>query len=153
MEDIKGYEGLYAITEDGQIWSYRSNRFIKSFLRENGYLQAILVKDGIKKAYKIHRLVAITYIPNPYNYPEVNHKDEDRTNNNINNLEWCPHDYNCNYGERLNRISTSNTKRFNIYADNELKQKILKEAKERNITTEILLLDIVNSYFNLKGEI
>ena len=60
MKDIKGYEGLYAITEDGQIWSYRSNRFIKSFLRENGYLQAILVKDGIKKAHKIHRIVAIT---------------------------------------------------------------------------------------------
>ena len=49
MKDIKGYEGLYAITEDGKVWSYRNERFIKSFMRKNGYLQVILVKDGIKK--------------------------------------------------------------------------------------------------------
>lgn len=147
MKDIKGYEGLYAITEDGKVWSYRNKRFIKPFLRKNGYLQVILVKDGVKKNHKVHRLVAETYISNPNNYPEVNHKDENRVNNNIDNLEWCPHDYNCNYGNRLSRISDSNTKRFNILVDNELKRKILKEAKEKNISTEILLLDIVNSYF------
>ena len=148
MKDIPNYEGLYAITEDGNVWSYRNNRFIKSFLRKNGYMQVLLVKDGIKKSWKVHRLVALTYLPNPNNYPEVNHKDENRINNCVDNLEWCPHDYNCNYGERLNRISDSNTKRFNIYTDNDLKRKILKEAKERNISTETLLFDIVNNYFN-----
>ena len=148
MKDIPNYEGLYAITEDGNVWSYRNNRFIKSFLRKNGYMQVLLVKDGTKKSWKVHRLVALTYLPNPNNYPEVNHKDENRINNCVDNLEWCPHDYNCNYGERLNRISDSNTKRFNIYTDNVLKRKILKEAKERNISTETLLFDIVNNYFN-----
>lgn len=148
MKDIPNYEGLYAITEDGNVWSYRNNRFIKSFLRKNGYMQVLLVKDGTKKSWKVHRLVALTYLPNPNNYPEVNHKDENRINNCVDNLEWCPHDYNCNYGERLNRISDSNTKRFNIYTDNDLKRKILKEAKERNISTETLLFDIVNNYFN-----
>lgn len=148
MKDIPNYEGLYAITEDGNVWSYRNNRFIKSFLRKNGYMQVLLVKDGTKKSWKVHRLVALTYIPNPNNYPEVNHKDENRINNCVDNLEWCPHDYNCNYGERLNRISDSNTKRFNIYTDNDLKRKILKEAKERNVSTETLLFDIVNNYFN-----
>ena len=148
MKDIPNYEGLYAITEDWNVWSYRNNRFIKSFLRKNGYMQVLLVKDGTKKSWKVHRLVALTYLPNPNNYPEVNHKDENRINNCVDNLEWCPHDYNCNYGERLNRISDSNTKRFNIYTDNDLKRKILKEAKERNISTETLLFDIVNNYFN-----
>lgn len=148
MKDIPNYEGLYAITEDGNVWSYRNNRFIKSFLRKNGYMQVLLVKDGTKKSWKVHRLVALTYLPNLNNYPEVNHKDENRINNCVDNLEWCPHDYNCNYGERLNRISDSNTKRFNIYTDNDLKRKILKEAKERNISTETLLFVIVNNYFN-----
>ena len=111
MKDIKGYEGLYAITEEGQVWSYYSKRFIKPHIRSNGYLQVLLSKGGIKKSYKVHRLVAQAYLPNPDNLPEVNHIDEDKTNNCVNNLEWCSHEYNLNYGQHNEKISNSLKKR------------------------------------------
>lgn len=106
MKDIKGYEGLYAITEEGKVWSYRSKRFIKSFVRANGYLQTLLVdKDGNKHALKNHRLVAEAYIPNPEGLTDVNHKDENPLNNNVSNLEWMTHKDNMNYGNRNNKVS------------------------------------------------
>ena len=108
MKDVKGYEGLYAITEDGKVWSYRRKRFIKSFVRANGYLQTLLVDDkGNKKAVKNHRMVAEAYIPNPDNLTDVNHKDENKLNNNVYNLEWMAHADNVRYGTASNRISKS----------------------------------------------
>lgn len=64
-----------------------------------------LFKNGKGKTHKVHRLVAMIFIPNPNNLPIVNHIDEDKTNNNVNNLEWCTHKYNMNYGTRNERIS------------------------------------------------
>ena len=86
MKDIKDYEGLYAITEDGRIWSYRSNRFLKPYVRK-GYLRVKLYINGVEKDFSIHRLVAFAYLPNPDNLPEVNHKDENKQNNCVDNLE------------------------------------------------------------------
>lgn len=101
MKDVVGFEGLYAITENGEVWSYRTNRFIKSFVRSNGYLQTLLVdKNGNKRTLKNHRMVAEAYIPNPDNLPDVNHIDENKLNNNVNNLEWMTHYDNMNYGNR-----------------------------------------------------
>lgn len=88
MRDIPGYEGLYAATEDGRIWSYRRKKFLKPGKGKDGYLYVILCKDGKPKTYRIHRLVAETYLPNPLNLPQVNHLDEDKTNNALPNLEW-----------------------------------------------------------------
>lgn len=110
MVDIKGYEGLYAATEDGQIWSYRSKKFLKSYTSGAGYLQVDLYKDGKKGRYKVHRLVAETYIPNPENKPEVNHKSEIKTDNNVDNLEWTTRKENINYGTRNERISQKHKK-------------------------------------------
>lgn len=98
MRDIPNYEGLYAITSCGKVWSYRSKRFLKPTQDAKGYLRVDLYKNNKKKNYKIHRLVAIAYIDNPNDLPEVNHKDEDKTHNWINNLEWCDTQYNLNYG-------------------------------------------------------
>lgn len=100
MKDIKGYEGLYAITSDGKVWSYRKKRYLNLVLCGRGYLQAHLWKNGERKPGLVHRLVAETYIPNPSNLPQVNHKDEDKTNNNADNLEWCSAKYNMTYGSR-----------------------------------------------------
>lgn len=108
MKDIKGYEGLYAITEDGQIWSYKSKKFLIPNYDANGYLKINLFKDRKNKSCTIHRLVAETYIPNPNNLSQVNHKDENKTNNHINNLEWCDAKYNMNYGTRTQRASETN---------------------------------------------
>lgn len=100
MKDIKGYEGLYAVTEEGQVWSYRSNKFLKSNPDKDGYLKIGLYKEKNRKYFFLHRLVAEAYIPNPENKPQVNHKDENKQNNNINNLEWFTVKENINYGTR-----------------------------------------------------
>lgn len=103
MKDIKGYEGLYAITSCGRVWSYRSKKFLKSSFQGNGYAKIQLSKNNIRKNCLIHRLVAEAYLPNINNLPEVNHKDEVKSHNWINNLEWCDAKYNKNYGARTRR--------------------------------------------------
>ncbi len=106
MKDIDGYEGLYAITYDGKVWSHRKNRYINLMLCGRGYLQAHLWKNGVRKPCLVHRLVAQAFIPNPNNLPQVNHKDEDKTNNHVNNLEWCSAKYNMDYGVRKYKTAT-----------------------------------------------
>lgn len=75
----------------------------------SGHLQVPLSKNGKIKMFFVHRLVAQTFIPNPNNYPIINHKDENPLNNCVDNLEWCTHKYNSNYGTCKERISKSNT--------------------------------------------
>lgn len=103
MKDIKNYEGLYAVTSCGKVWSYRSQKFLSPRVKENGYLEVVLSKDGVKKAYLIHRLIAETFIPNPDNKPTVNHKDENKSHNYINNLEWMTSAENNAYGSRTQK--------------------------------------------------
>ena len=107
MKDIKGYEGLYAITSCGRVWSYRSNKFLTPQPHNDGYLQVGLKVNGKTKMFLIHRLVAEAYIPNPLGLPMVNHKDEGKSHNWINNLEWCDNKYNTNYGTCNKRKSVS----------------------------------------------
>jgi plasmid maintenance system antidote protein VapI len=87
-KDIEGYEGLYAITVDGRVWSYRSNKFLSPADDGYGYKQVKLTKDGKQKACRVHRLVGQAFIPNPENKPQINHKDAVRDNNHVDNLEW-----------------------------------------------------------------
>lgn len=97
--DIKGYEGLYQVSNEGMVKSLRNNKILSLFANHKGYLQVYLTKNGEKKGFLVHRLVAKTFIPNPQNLPQVNHKDEDKTNNKVENLEWCTNDYNINYSQ------------------------------------------------------
>ena len=102
--DIKGYEGKYMVSNLGRVKSLNySNTGKEGILnaRDNGkgYLRVILWKDGKDKKYRINRLVAQAFIPNPDNLPEVNHKDEDKTNNRVENLEWCSRQYNVEYSQ------------------------------------------------------
>ena len=99
MRDIKGYEGLYAVTSCGRVWSYRAKKFLKLRKNRDGYLLVNLYKDGKAKTYMIHRLVAEAYLPNQDNLPQVNHIDEDKSNNALPNLEWCDAAYNINYSK------------------------------------------------------
>lgn len=96
---VVGYEGLYEVSNRGRVRSlFRYKQVVKGVPTNRGYLRVTLCKDNIHKLCSIHRLVAIAFIPNPNNYPCVNHKDEIRTNNQANNLEWCSYKYNSNYG-------------------------------------------------------
>ncbi len=93
MKDIIGFEGKYKISEDGEIWSVKRNKFLKPFHKNGGYVRICLYVEKDKKIkgiqYSVHRLVAQTFIPNPLNYPQINHKDGNKTNNKVSNLEWC----------------------------------------------------------------
>lgn len=104
---IKGFEELYEISTSGQVRALektdkygrkRTAKFLRAHKKKNGYLNVGLYKNG-KSTYKlVHRIVAETFLENPNNLPCVNHKDENKTNNTINNLEWCDSKYNNNYG-------------------------------------------------------
>ena len=98
--------GLYQVSTKGQIKSLnmRKGRVLKQHI-QRGYLYVGLSKQCKTKLYLVHRLVALAFIPNPLHLPEVNHKDEDKLNNNVDNLEWCDSKYNTNYGTRNKRKS------------------------------------------------
>lgn len=104
--DIKGYEGLYQVSNLGRVKSLNYNHTKKEKILTNNkhntnYLSVTLVKNKVKKQILVHRLVAEAFIPNKYNYPIVNHKNEDKSNNKVDNLEWCTYEYNNNYGTRV----------------------------------------------------
>ena len=90
----------------------KKGKLLKPFKNKRGYLEMILLINGIKFHKTIHRLVADAFIPNPNNYPMINHKDENKTNNVVENLEWCTHKYNCNYGTSVERSSINRTNKM-----------------------------------------
>lgn len=111
MKDVKGYEGLYAITSCGKVWSYTSKKFL-SPANCGKYLYVRLSKQNKQENKYIHRLVAENYLQNEDNLPQVNHKDENTHNNSLKNLEWCSAKYNVNYGSRAEKeIMTKARKR------------------------------------------
>lgn len=107
LKDIENYEGLYMVSSFGRVYSLISKKFKKPFKNNNDYLQVELYKDNKVKKYLVHRLVAQAFIPNPLNYKEVNHKDENPSNNHVENLEFCDRIYNINYGTRTEKCSKS----------------------------------------------
>lgn len=108
--DIKGYEGLYLISDQGRVYSIRNNLYMAYKETQDGYLQVRLSWQGKKKTEYIHRLVARHFIPNPDNLPQVNHKDENPQNNNVSNLEWVTAKTNNNYGKHNERAAKARCK-------------------------------------------
>ena len=114
-KNVIGYEGLYEVSNKGNVRNVRRNKLLKLSKNTYGYIQVYLYKNGIRTGLKVHRLVAQAFILNPDNLPEVNHKDEDKTNNRVDNLEFCDHKYNVNYGHRTENAINKRVK--NGYAD------------------------------------
>jgi len=108
-KDIIGYEGLYQVSSLGRIKSLKNRQgnvqLLKIRIMKNGYCEVGLFKNKKYKYFLVHRLVAIAFVPNPNNYPEINHKDENPQNNCADNLEWCSRQYNINYGHRNEKVS------------------------------------------------
>ena len=99
FKDIAGYEGLYKVSNLGNIKSFRLNKegtILKPYKNQKGYCMLRLCNKEGQKLKLVHRLVAEAFIPNPLNLKEINHKDENKENNTIDNLEWCDRKYNCN---------------------------------------------------------
>ena len=111
-KDIEGYEGLYQISNLGNVVSLNYalrgySSLLKPKINPHGYAWVDLRKNNTSKPMLIHRLVALAFLDNPNNYPFINHKDENPLNNNLENLEWCTHEYNVHYSLSLHptRIS------------------------------------------------
>ena len=113
-KDVIGYEGFYKVSDRGNVYSVRrictsgrklGGHLLKPCYDKDGYLHVSLCKNGVMKTKRIHRLVAEAFTPNQNNYLEINHKDEDKTNNRVENLEWCTRGYNNNHGTRIERVS------------------------------------------------
>lgn len=123
-KDIKGYEGLYQISNFGRVKSlnhlkrlgaktilHKGKILKQQIIKTNGYFSVALSKKSKVKRYLVHRLVAQAFVENLKNYNVINHKDENKLNNNATNLEWCSYNYNNNYGNHGQKISK--TRNFN----------------------------------------
>lgn len=119
-KDIKGYEGYYQVSNLGRIRSvdrvvesqYRSSQLVKGNIKKvnvgkNGYKRVQLYKNNKRDGNLVHRLVAEAFILNPNNYPIINHKDENPSNNKVENLEWCDYRYNLTYGTKIQKTLES----------------------------------------------
>lgn len=111
-KDCKGYEGRYQVSNKGRVWSVVSQKYLKPWIMSSGYKQVIFMcKNGKRKNELIHRLVALAFIDNPTGLPQVNHIDENKQNNCVENLEWCTAKYNSNYSTHVERVSKPQMKK------------------------------------------
>ena len=113
-KDVVGYEGLYQVSNFGRVKSLDrydkigrkyKGKIIKQVLMKNGYLGLNLCVGGSCKTFYAHRIVASAFLDNPQNLPQINHKDENKQNNFVDNLEWCDSTYNNNYGTARERAN------------------------------------------------
>lgn len=122
-KEVKYFEDYYEVSNMGRVRSIdryvehkrhgvvlRKGNILKQYTDSGGYKYVNLHKDGKRKIYLVHRLVADAFIPNPNNYPCVNHKDENKTNNRVDNLEFCTQKYNTNYGTCIQRRAEKKSK-------------------------------------------
>ena len=116
---VKDYEGLYEVSNYGRVRNCRTGRVLRPGKNRYDYLYVILCKDGVMKHWSVHRLVGMTFpdlvgwtedaIGKPFEELQINHKDQNKQNNRVENLEWCTQEYNLNYGTRNERVAKSKT--------------------------------------------
>lgn len=136
-KDIPGYEGKFQISNFGRVHRFHYIRY-DSLGRSYNLPDRIMTLEkgtylGVRlegKSFRVHRLVAQVFIPNPDNLPEVNHKDENKHNNRVDNLEWCTHQYNNAYGTKGKRSSEYQKALYQTERGKQLKQRISQSVKE-----------------------
>ncbi|AIS73894.1 HNH endonuclease [Lactobacillus phage Ldl1] len=124
--------------KDGKKYS-AGGQVLNQQIKKNGYMQVCVRVNGKKVYLLTHRMVAICFIPNPNDYPEVNHKDNDRTNNVVSNLEWCTHEYNIAYKERYGVSAREATKvlRHHVFAINLKTGKVLRFESQNEAARQL----------------
>lgn len=138
-KDIKGYEGLYQVSNTGKV---RSTNYMKTGVTKelrlrkdkDGYLQVNFSYKGSRKTAKVHRLVAEAFLINTEEFKQVNHKDENKENNKANNLEWCNAKYNLAYNNLRNRTASKRRRKvIQLDMNNNVINKFnsIKEAQEK----------------------
>lgn len=148
MNEIKGYEGLYSIDDQGNIYSLkntssRRKRKIKPFINNSGYLRVGLYDlNGKRKGHYIHRLVAETFISNPNKLPIVNHKDGNKQNNHVSNLEWCTQSEN-----EIHAVNQGRTDSYKCIVDG-IEYKTMKEASLKIFNKSWLIKELRYKFGN-----
>ena len=145
FKEIKGFEGLYEVSNHGNIKSLITNRLLKLCIESQGYYIVGLCKNRKQISKRVHRLVAETFIPNPDNLSCINHKDENKLNNFVwinddgsvdlekSNLEWCTIKYNSNYGTARERSVEKKKKKKN---SEETKRKMSESLNKRVVAID-----------------
>ena len=138
--DIEDYEGLYQISNKGRVKSLKcgKERIRTPVINNSGYLNIILYKNTESQHRLVHRLVAEAFIPNLENKPQINHKDENKLNNCVENLEWIRHIDNCNYGSRNERVADSLSKPILQYSKS---GDLIREWKSASEVERVLGID------------
>ena len=141
--EIEGFTD-YLIYSDGKVWSNKSNKFIKSRANLGGYKMLALWKDKQRKGKTIHRLIAEHYIPNPYNFKEVDHINRDKSDNRIENLRWVSRDINlCNQPcRKANKLGIKNI----CFIEKRNKYRYTKSLCGKSITKEFNTLQEAQNY-------
>lgn len=134
-KDIVGYEGRYAISNKGNVWSYKRQINLKTPPDNRGYSIVSLIDDnGVQRTKKVHRLVAEHFIPNPFGLETVNHKDEDKRNNDVDNLEWMTRGDNIRYGTGIERSAKGRSKAIYCIELDKVFESLTKAAQELDIS-------------------
>lgn len=139
-KDIVGYENEYQINQFGEIRTLKDSSKLKKYdvlkpqiSKRNGYVYQMLYKNGKEKLLRVHRLVAMVFLPNPNNLPQVNHKDGNKQNNSVDNLEWCEQSDNMKHAYKNGLQIPSENQRKAIINTNKLKQKKVCQIKDGEV--------------------
>ena len=145
IKSIKGLEGVYSVSDEGRVFSHITNKWLNPVKHKNGYYFVTLKNH---KVYSVHRLVAEAFVPNPFSFSQVNHKNEDKSDNRAENLEWCDGKYNCNYGTRNERVVETRKERN---PDNECYRKTVESRTAKgcsNAEKSIVQYSLDGKYIN-----
>ena len=135
-KDVIGYEGFYQISNLGRckrLYKHRNEKILKPIKTPHGYFNYSFCVNSKFKAMSIHRLVAIHFIPNPDNYPEVNHIDADKSNYSVDNLEWCTRSHNIKHAHTLGLVFP-NKATDSIRKVNAINRPIILKMKKKGFT-------------------
>ena len=152
-KDIEGYEGLYQVSNLGRVKRYYKNgkeKILKPGNSKDGYLLMYLYKEGKRRNYQVHRLVTKAFVPNLENKPEVNHKDEDKTNNKVENLEWMTRRENNNYGTRTSRTCKP-IYGINVKTNEKIEFPSTREAQRNGFDASAIVKCLKGRYKTHKG--
>ena len=151
---VHSLEDKYEVSNFGNVKSIYNNRNLTVQYNQTGYCYVVTSINGKRKNKLVHRLVAEAFLDNPNNYLQVNHKDENKKNNNVTNLEWCTAKYNCNHGTFKNKIAESKkikVKKVSSNGEIAIYNSVSDAAKMNNVSVAAISKCITGVHKTCKG--